>query len=152
MTAGLEPPLAAARRTALRRILGHAAVGRQADLVRLLRRAGHAATQSSVSRDLKELGVAKVGDRYVLPDDAPAGGGRLEAVAGFVRDVRPAGPHLTVVRTTAGAAQSVAIAIDHAQWAEVVGTVSGDDTIFVATPGAAAQRKVLARLRRAFPT
>jgi transcriptional regulator of arginine metabolism len=137
---------ALARREALRRIIGHAPVGRQEDLVRLLGRAGHHATQSSVSRDLRELGVAKQGDRYVLPDGSAPALDDFGTVAAFVRDIRPAGPCLTVVRTTAGAAQSVAIVLDRADWPDVVGTISGDDTIFVATTGAAAQRRVLARL------
>lgn len=137
---------AVARREALRRIIGHTPVGRQEDLVRLLGRAGHAATQSSVSRDLRELGVAKQGDRYVLPADAAPALDDFGAVAAFVRDIRAAGPSLTVIRTTAGAAQSVAIVLDRADWPEVVGTLSGDDTIFVATTGAAAQRRLLARL------
>ena len=136
-----------ARRQALRRIIARSPVGRQEDLVRLLDRAGHHATQSSVSRDLRELGVAKRGDRYVLPGDAAPVHEDFAAVAGFVRDARPAGPCLTVVRTSAGAAQSVAIVLDRAGWPEVVGTLSGDDTIFVATAGAPAQRRLLARLR-----
>jgi len=150
MAAGSEHSVTAARREALRRIIAGSEVGRQTDLVRLLARAGHRATQSCVSRDLRELGVAKRGDRYVLPEDtAPAPNG-FAAVAGFVRDARPAGPSLTVVRTTAGAAQSVAIVIDRAQWPEGVGTISGDDTIFVATGDAAAQRKLRSRLQQVF--
>jgi transcriptional regulator of arginine metabolism len=134
-----------ARRETLRRIITGSPVGRQEDLVRLLGKAGFPATQSSVSRDLRELGVAKRGDRYVLPDDAPAVDD-FAAVARFVRSIKPAGPNLAVVRTTVGAAQSVAIVLDRAEWPEVVGTLSGDDTIFVATSGAATQRRLLARL------
>ena len=115
MASSSEHTLTGARREALRQIITHTAVGRQADLVRLLARAGHRATQSSVSRDLRELGVAKLGDRYVLPDDAPAAGNGFAAVAGFVREVQPAGASLTVVRTSAGAAQSVAIVLDRAR-------------------------------------
>ena len=137
---------AGARREALRRIISRSPVGRQQDLVRLLGKAGHPATQSSVSRDLRELGVAKQGDRYVLPDESAPALDDFAAVAAFVRDWRPAGPCLTVIRTTAGAAQSVAIVLDRADWPDVVGTLSGDDTIFVATTGAAAQRRLLARL------
>jgi len=118
--------------------------------VRLLRRAGHHATQSSISRDLRELGVAKLGDRYVLPDDSAPALDDFAAVAAFVRDLKPAGPCLTVIRTSAGAAQSVAIVLDRAQWPEIIGTLSGDDTIFVATQGAAAQRRVIARLHQEF--
>ena len=141
---------ALARREALRRIITRSPVGRQEDLVRLLGRAGHHATQSSVSRDLRELGVAKQGDRYVLPGDATPALDDFAAVSAFVRDLKAAGPCLTVIRTMAGAAQSVAIVLDQAQWPEIVGTLSGDDTIFVATRGAAAQRRVIARLHREF--
>ncbi len=133
------------RRETLRRIINTSPVGRQEDLVRLLGKAGHPATQSSVSRDLRELRVAKRGDRYVLPDESPVLDD-FAAVARFVRSIKPAGANLAVVRTTAGAAQSVAIVLDRAEWAEVVGTISGDDTIFVATANAAAQRRLLARL------
>jgi len=137
---------ATARREALRKIITRTPVGRQQDLVRLLGKAGHPATQSSVSRDLRELGVAKQGDRYVLPDESAPALDDFGTVAAFVRDLRPAGPSLTVIRTTAGAAQSVAIVLDRADWPDVVGTLSGDDTIFIATTGAAAQRRLLARL------
>ena len=135
-----------ARRETLRRIIDRSPVGRQEDLVRLLGKAGYPATQSSVSRDLRELGVAKRGDRYVLPDDASPVLDDFRAVSRFVRSIKPAGPNLAVVRTTAGAAQSVAIVLDRAEWPEVVGTLSGDDTIFVATANAGAQRRLLARL------
>src|SRR5271167_19988 len=92
------------RRDALKRIIRSGEVGRQAELVRLLKRAGYAVTQSSVSRDLRDLGVAKVGDRYVLADDAAAPVAGLKAVAAFVQGVVPSGPNLTVVRTTIGSA------------------------------------------------
>ena len=118
--------------------------------MRLLKRAGHRVTQSSVSRDLRELGVAKRGDRYVLPDDDLPDVDNFAAVAPFVRAITRAGDSLIVVRTTAGAAQSVAIVLDHAAWPEVVGTISGDDTIFVATDGATAQRVAIGRLRERF--
>jgi transcriptional regulator of arginine metabolism len=134
------------RRETLRRIINGSPIGRQEDLVRLLGKAGYPATQSSVSRDLRELGVAKQGDRYVLPDESAPALDDFATVAAFVRDLRPAGPSLTVIRTTAGAAQSVAIVLDRADWPDVVGTLSGDDTIFIATTGAAAQRRLLARL------
>ncbi|HXQ31977.1 MAG TPA: hypothetical protein VN790_08455 [Steroidobacteraceae bacterium] len=141
------PAAQADRRDALRRIIRSGEVGRQAELVRLLKRAGYTVTQSSVSRDLRDLGVAKVGDRYVLADDAAAPVAGLKAVAAFVQGVMPSGPNLTVVRTTIGSAQSVALAIDRARWPEVVGTLSGDDTIFIATATPGAQRVVLDRLR-----
>jgi transcriptional regulator of arginine metabolism len=143
-------PATGDRRDALRRIIRTGTVGRQADLVRLLEREGFEVTQSSVSRDLRDLGVAKVGDRYVLPEDATAPVADFSRVVGFVLGVVPAGPNLLVVRTATGTAQSVALAIDRARWAEVVGTISGDDTIFVATDTARRQRTVADRLRAIF--
>jgi transcriptional regulator of arginine metabolism len=68
----------------------------------------------------------------------------------LVRSVATAGPSLVVIRTTVGAAQSVAAAIDKAEWPEVVGTISGDDTIFLATDTVRAQSQAVARLRDVF--
>ncbi|MFZ8983023.1 MAG: arginine repressor [Steroidobacteraceae bacterium] len=151
MASTSENTLTAARRAALRRIIAETPVSRQEDLVRLLARAGHRATQSSISRDLREMSVAKVGDRYLLATtpEEPASG--FTMVAAFVRDIRRAGACLTIIRTATGSAQGVALAIDRAAWPEVAGTLSGDDTVFIATDGAAAQRRLMARLREVFP-
>jgi transcriptional regulator of arginine metabolism len=139
------------RRDAIVRILRQNAVARQAELVTLLRRDGHDATQSSVSRDLRELGVVKGGDRYLLPavEDALTPS-HFETVSSFVKGYRAAGPTLTVLRTAVGTAQSVAIALDKARWPEVIGTIAGDDTIFIATESAKAQRRLHDHLRTHF--
>ena len=124
-------------------------VASQDELLARLEERGVEATQSSISRDLRDLGVAKAGGRYVLPDELGAETrDDLAGAAIFVRDARAAGPYLTVITTTVGAAQTVAIALDHAGFPELVGTVAGDDTIFAATASAAAQRRFLERLRR----
>jgi len=139
------------RRAAIVRILRGTAVARQSELVALLRRDGFDATQSSVSRDLREIGVVKGGDRYLLPavEDALTPS-HFEDVRTFVKGYRAAGTCLTVLRTTAGAAQGVAIALDKARWPEVVGTIAGDDTIFIATESARAQRRLHEHLRTHF--
>jgi transcriptional regulator of arginine metabolism len=137
---------APARRVLLAKIIREQSVGRQTELVDLLRKLGHIATQSSVSRDLRELGVAKMGDRYVLPETAMRPKNDFSALKQFVNARLTAGTNLTVLRTAIGSAQSVAVAIDTARWPEVIGTISGDDTIFIATAGAAAQRKLELRL------
>jgi transcriptional regulator of arginine metabolism len=141
---------APARRTLLAKIIREQSVGRQTELVELLRKLGHVATQSSVSRDLRELGVAKMGDRYVLPATAMQPKNDFSALKQFVSARLTAGTNLTVLKTTIGSAQSVAVAIDTAQWPEVIGTISGDDTIFIATAGADAQRKLELRLLALF--
>src|SRR5215210_4668731 len=76
------------------------------------------------------------------------GEGGVVEVARFVHGFKPAGPHLSVVFTATGAAQTVALAIDRAAWPEVVGTMAGDDTIFVATAGAQDQKRFFQRLER----
>ena len=139
------------RRGAIVRILRAAPVRKQQELVRLLKKAGVEATQSSISRDLRDLGVLKASGRYVLPpDEVIRANGDFGTLAQFVRQLRRAGPSITVLRTTIGAAQSVAVAIDRAEWAEVAGTLSGDDTIFIATASARAQDELVARLRALF--
>jgi len=139
------------RRTAIVRLLRNDLVCKQGELVRMLQRDGYAVTQSSVSRDLRDLGVLKAGGRYVMPpDEITRANGNFGALAQFVRQIQPAGTCLTVVKTTIGSAASVAVAIDKAAWPEVVGTISGDDTIFVATNGEPAQAQLIARLRSNF--
>jgi len=150
LRAEAEPNAAPARRTMLAKIIRERRVGRQTELVDLLRKLGHIATQSSVSRDLRELGVAKMGDRYVLPEASSTPRNDFSTLKQFVSARLTAGTNLTVLKTTIGSAQSVAVAIDSAQWPEVVGTLSGDDTIFIATSGAAAQRKLSDRLLALF--
>ena len=131
MQADISP---SGRQEAILRILKEGEVHGQAELVRLLKKEGHEVTQSSVSRDLRELKVSRVDGRYVLPPDQIAHVySDFDALARFVRDIRPAGPSLTVIKTSIGTAQSVAVAIDRAAWPEVVGTISGDDTIFIAS-------------------
>ncbi len=133
------------------RILRDGQVRRQEDLVRLLKKEGHAVTQSSVSRDLRDLGVSKAAGRYVLPPvEVTRTNGDFGTLAQFVRELKCAGPSITVLRTTIGAAQSVAVAIDKAEWPEVAGTLSGDDTIFIATANARAQDELVSRLRAIF--
>jgi len=139
------------RRNAIVRLLAGGSVCKQRELVRLLNKEGSVATQSSISRDLREIGVLKASGRDLLPaQDVVRANGKFNALAQFVQQIRRAGPCLTVVKTSTGAAQSVAVAIDKAQWPEVVGTLSGDDTIFIATGSARAQSLIVTRLREMF--
>jgi transcriptional regulator of arginine metabolism len=137
------------RRQAIARLLAAHVVNRQSELVELLRAEGYPATQSSVSRDLRDLGAAKLKDGYSLPKPPDvADEESLHIVAEFVRDIRPAGPHLLVIITPVGAAQRVAVTLDRTGWPEIVGTMAGDDTIFVATLGSNEQRRLRGRLRQ----
>src|SRR3974377_1863659 len=95
---------APARRALLAKIIREQSVGRQSELVTMLRKLGHVATQSSVSRDLRELGVAKLGDRYVLPDAAPRPKNDFATLKQFVSARLTAGANLTLLKTTIGSA------------------------------------------------
>ncbi len=152
------------RRDEMLRIIREATVRSQDELQRLLRHRGYPAAQPTVSRDLRELGVAKGPAGYVLPaaavpspgaplraaDAAPAAGKGEEklsrAVREFVLSVEPAGS-LVVLRTPPADASPVARAIDETSLPEIVGTISGDDTIFLATRSAAAAAALTRRLR-----
>jgi len=137
------------RRVALAKLLREQPIERQSELVALLRAQGFTATQSSVSRDLKDMGAVKLKKGYSLPEETPGGNGdSLQQVAEFVRDIRAAGANLLVVTTAIGAAQRVAVTLDRINWPEIVGTLSGDDTIFIATATAAQQRRLRARLKQ----
>jgi transcriptional regulator of arginine metabolism len=137
------------RRLAIVKLLRDNAIERQSELVELLRSKGYVATQSSVSRDLKDMGAIKIKTGDSLPEDSAAGNGdSLKQVAEFVREIRAAGPNLLVVNTAIGAAQRVALTLDRISWPEIVGTLSGDDTVFIATSTAAQQRRLRSRLQQ----
>ena len=137
------------RRDTIRALLNDGPVGTQQDLVRRLSAMGLAVTQSSVSRDLKDLGAVKTSDGYELPNPGADGERELAAVAGLIRQTSPAGPHLLVIRTAIGAAQRVALALDRSGWPEIVGNIGGDDTVFVATASASGQKQLVAKIDRA---
>jgi len=138
------------RRQAIVQLLREVSPASQGEIGDLLKERGFAATQSSISRDLRDLGVWRRGVHYVLPADAGADdeAAELGEVAVFLRGAQAAGPHLIVVRTVVGAAQTVAVAIDGAGWEEAVGTIAGDDTIFIATADPAGQAATLRRLEQ----
>ena len=137
------------RRETIRELLLRAPASTQQQLVDELNDRGHVATQSSVSRDLKELGAIKTSQGYELPAAMTAAGDELSGVAEFLRSITPAGPNLTVIRTAIGAAQRVALALDRSGWPEMVGNIGGDDTVFVASDSAANQKILIAKIERA---
>lgn len=137
------------RRETLRRLLERSPAATQQALVDALTAAGFVATQSSVSRDLRDLGAVKTAAGYELPGAAADADDEVAQVASLLRGMRPAGANLLVIRTAIGAAQRVALALDRSGWPEIVGNVGGDDTVFTATPNARAQRALIRRIGRA---
>ena len=136
------------RRDTIRELLGRGPVATQQTLVEELGKRGFSATQSSVSRDLRELGAVKTALGYEMPATNGDAGRELESVAAFIRSVRAAGPHLLVIRTAVGAAQRVALELDRVEWPEIVGNIGGDDTVFVATDSANHQKILGAKIER----
>lgn len=137
------------RQEAIRRILGAGPADTQQLLVDKLNGLGFEATQSSVSRDLKDIGVIKTAAGYELPGRFEDVEDEIAGVANLVRDLRPAGPNLLVIKTAIGAAQRVALVLDRSGWPEIVGNVGGDDTVFTATTTASAQRNLISKFERA---
>jgi transcriptional regulator of arginine metabolism len=111
-------------------------IGTQEDLRALLERTGIPATQSSVSRDLEELGVVKHHGHYTMPRTNGA------TTRGLL-SLDHAGETLIVARTVPGLASAVAVEIDAAAIAEIVGTIAGEDTIFIAVRDAKSQRTAI---------
>jgi transcriptional regulator of arginine metabolism len=127
------------RRTLILDLLEREPVGTQAELCEKLARRGIHVTQATVSRDIEEMGLIKGREGYRPPaisEPTPVPQPALPVILKeFLRDVRQAS-NFVIVKTHPGNAHSVAVALDAEQWPEVVGTVAGDDTIFVATSGA----------------
>jgi transcriptional regulator of arginine metabolism len=125
----------------------------QAEFQHLLRKRGIVVAQPTLSRDLRELGLAKTPRGYLVPQAqvtqfAPAATREVKlqrVLRGSGLSVRAAGS-LVVVRTPPAGAHPVARALDEAELAGVVGTIAGDDTVFVATLGDSAARALARRL------
>ena len=111
----------------------------QDELRRKLARRGIRITQATVSRDLEELGLVKTREGYRAPAvaklAAPVQPALEVILKEFLRSVSQAS-NLVIIRTHPANAHSVAAVLDAQDWPEIVGTVAGDDTVFVATPGA----------------
>lgn len=140
----------APRQAALLRVVKRRSPSSQEEMVRLLRELGFRATQSSVSRDVRELGLVRIRGRYVLATRAGVEGAASllpERDSELINSVEPVGANLVVVKTPPGSANAVAIDLDQRELPEIAGTLAGDDTIFVAVRSRAAQGRVLAMLR-----
>ena len=137
----------ARRQEVIADIIQRQPVGSQAQLGQLLAERGIRVTQSCISRDLTVLGAVKRGRAYSVAASDITEDDR-QILATYARGLARAGPNLAIVRTATGAAQRIALFLDRCGWQEIVATVAGDDTIFVATRNRDEQRVLLARLRR----
>ncbi len=129
------------RQESILRLIRGMDISTQEELVSELQAQGLVVTQATVSRDIKDLGIIKVtlpsgGSKYsVLDRTGDVAPGRLLSV--FSQSVISSVPamHLVIIRTLPGMAQAAASALDSIHLQDVIGTIAGDDTVFVATPG-----------------
>lgn len=125
-------------------LIGTRRIKKQEELASLLLAEGFHVTQSSISRDLIDLGIVKVGGRYAIPSRP-----RTQPGVGFT-SVTPAGENLIVAKCETGMASAVCVRLDAAKLEGVIGTIAGEDTIFVAVADKNSQRSVIKALLKLF--
>jgi transcriptional regulator of arginine metabolism len=140
----------AKRQLAIKTLIARHAVGTQQDLGRMLQKHGLSVTQATLSRDLRELGVVRVpspdGLRYTLNPEAEEQ--RLKPYISYEIEQIEANEYLVVIKTLPGRAAGVAELIDSLHHRDILGTIAGDNTIFVTPRSAAKIRGVLQMLQR----
>jgi transcriptional regulator of arginine metabolism len=137
------------RRTQILELLRREPIATQGVLRRKLAKRGIHVTQATVSRDIEELGVVKTREGYRLPEAVETVSLSQPTLSvllkEFMVEARTAA-NLVIVKTHPGTAHTVAAALDAAAWPEIAGTVAGDDTIMVATPGSVAAARVAKKI------
>lgn len=137
------------RQAALLDLIKRHPAANQSEIVNRLKETGLLATQASVSRDVRELGLIKIRGHYMpaataVPamDYSPD-----EPETELITNIEPIGANLVIIHTTPGAASSVGVVLDDRKLPEVAATIAGDDTIFVAVRSRADQGRLIAWLR-----
>jgi transcriptional regulator of arginine metabolism len=141
------------RHAAILRIVRHQHVPSQEQLRERLRAEGFDVTQATLSRDIRELGLAKVpatdgGSHYTPPaEGGPTIRPNLEQLLpSMLVSLDGVGP-LLVVKTSTGGAQALGLALDGAGWSEIIGTIAGDDAVLVITRSPRARKTIHTRLQ-----
>jgi transcriptional regulator of arginine metabolism len=137
------------RQRGILELLKRGPVASQEDLQRALRKRGLKVGQATLSRDIRDLRVAKTADGYALSHgdtSVTALPPVSRLVKEFVLEVRPA-QNLLVIKTTVGSAQPVAAALDEQEWQEAIGTIAGDDTILIICPDKDDAKRLAARIK-----
>jgi len=114
------------------RLISERSLGTQQDVVAALSDVGVEVAQATVSRDLAELGVLKVGNRYLALPHEPGSAG-IEVLPSFVLDITPA-QNTIVIRTRDGTAGAVASVLDRVKGLKIIGTIAGQDTVIAVSP------------------
>jgi transcriptional regulator of arginine metabolism len=117
----------------------------QEELAKELHAVGIPATQVTLSRDIRELGLAKTANGYRALPAAALGPELADVVNEYLQDIRLA-QNQVILKTSPGNANSLAVVLDREELSEVVGTLAGDDTVLVITPDLQAAEKLRQRL------
>jgi transcriptional regulator of arginine metabolism len=128
-------------------------VASQEDLSSFLKRENVPVTQSTLSRDIRELGLVKVRGVYQVPGAVPPANPNAylrRALDQYVISTAISG-NMVVIKTSPGNAHSVGVVLDAAQWPEILGTVAGDDTIFVLAKNNRSGLKVIEKIQNSEP-
>lgn len=132
------------RQSAILSIINASKISRQDELVQVLQTNGINVTQASVSRDLDELGIVKANGSYVQPERSLAGFGL------GLFSLETSGNNLVVAKCQSGLASATAVRIDAAKIDEIVGTIAGDDTIFIAVKDEHGQKAAIKKIWELF--
>jgi transcriptional regulator of arginine metabolism len=131
-------------------LLKHGPVASQEDLQRALRKRGLKVGQATLSRDVRDMRLAKTADGYSLSQGESSSAPSLPPVSRLVREfvlgLRPA-QNLLVIKTSVGSAQPVAAALDDEEWPEAIGTIAGDDTILTVCADKEDAKRLAARIQ-----
>ena len=138
------------RQAQILRLIRSQPIRTQEDLSSALGKGGIDVTQVTLSRDIRELGLVKGSQGYQEAAQpappAPESANALKwAAAEYIKEIRTA-QNLVIIRTLRGTTAPVADALDHENWPEVVGTIAGEDTVFVAAPDARRAQRVREKL------
>jgi transcriptional regulator of arginine metabolism len=138
------------RQTEILKLIREQRIHTQEELCTALQKVGIEVAQVTLSRDLRELGIVKGAEGYRESERPPSEGeehskASKRALEEFVRGISTA-QNLVIIRTAAGNSAPVAYAMDNIGWPEVVGTIAGEDTVFVAAPDAKQALKVKEKL------
>ena len=142
------------RQAAIQEIVESRAVGSQEELRRLLRQRGWDVTQATLSRDLREMRLARIPDaeggvRYAVAEGAAQEdtGPSLDVILPPLFRGIDGVSELAVLRTIPGGANSVGGALDLESWPDIIGTIAGDDTILIICRSSAARERIVRRIR-----
>ena len=144
LVSGLSSMIKEKRHQKIRDLIQTKNIGTQDELAEFLSEAGYYVTQSSVSRDLEQIGVVKIQRFYALPKT------NISTPKFGLLSLETAGENLIVARCESGLASAVAVRIDNAKLLELVGTIAGDDTIFIVVKDMKLQKALIKKIWELF--